>query len=196
MGSLWDALTRPCFLHQFKTFPSYLFFFTLPLNAFPTTKTFFRSRQLFIPPFLSHLRRNGCPCWDRREMKGSQPRGDGADSHTGRSSSSIWAVAPSPTGPRRARGTGGSLWGSEQLGTSDLGTKGQEREELAGLGFFLLPSLLTFLLMASPWSPTGVLKNGNPSLPFMPKHECHGADEKEQKAALLLAVLGVAGAPS
>lgn len=112
------------------------------------------------------------------------------------SSSSVWAVSPSPTGPHGAIGTGGSLQGSEQLGTPDVGTKGQEREELAGLGFFLLPSLLTFLLMASPQSPIGVLKNGNPSLPFMPKHECHGADEKEQKAALLLTVLGLAGAPS
>lgn len=64
---------------------------------------------------------------------------------------------------------------------------------MAGLVFFLLPSFLIFLLMASPRGLVGVLQNGNPSLPLMAARECRRADEREQKATPFPTALAVAG---
>lgn len=47
--------------------------------------------------------------------------------------------------------------------------------------------------MAGPWGLISFLKNGNPFLPQTPAYECHGADEREQKATPFLMMQGFAG---
>lgn len=99
-------------------------------------------------------------------MKGSQPCRHAHPQPKCSGSSPV----PLPTQGRwHRRGPGGS----EQLAT--WGTKREEREQLLGVGFFLLPSFLTFLLMASPWGPISVLKNGN--LPC-PLYQCMNVMEQ------------------
>ena len=141
MGSLRDALTRPCFLHQFKTFPSYLFFHPAP-ECISHRKNIFQIFTIIYSTFFCHI---------FAEINISVGSGEGGEQQ-GRGWQRLQPLLlqpmhrvgrRGPAGPRRVGGPGGAPrhpQSSDQLGTSDLGGK-REKKELRWLGssFFFSP---------------------------------------------------------
>lgn len=187
MGSLRDALTRPCFLHQFKTFPSYLFFHPSSEHI-SHRKNAFQIFRIIYSTFSCHI---------FAEIKVSGGSGEG-DGRRGRvwlqpllPQASAGVGAGVPSGRVGSGGARGHPQSPDQLGTSDLeGGKGKRK---SWDGWARLFSSLLVPHLPLNGKPPGSRFRTEPSLPLSAGPEWRGADERDQKVTPSPTALGVAG---